>query len=177
MLTGACSFETRYSPWLCAQAQPNSLECTNSLLDIVRCTVASRHSGPGVRSVIAPRLQKLTEDVFVREIFNPQPPLESIKALLILSLWAPICGTGAEARDGRLLIASAVSMAMNRQLQNESQRAIALRAQKGELDAAKQAELQESTQRWRLVLLHFLRAILHSDWTLQWMYLSISEAM
>ncbi|KAJ7481471.1 hypothetical protein FB451DRAFT_1085095 [Mycena latifolia] len=151
-------FETRYSPWLCAQ--PGSLECTNSLLDIVRCTIASRHLGPGARSAIAPRLQKLTEDVFVREIFNPQPPLESIKALLILSVWAPICGTGAEARDGRLLIASAVSMAMNLHLQNESKRAIGLRADKDGISPDKQAELDESTQRWRL-----------------WMHLSLSESM
>ncbi|KAJ6590937.1 hypothetical protein DFH09DRAFT_1025917 [Mycena vulgaris] len=151
-------FETRYAPWLCAQ--PGSLLCTNSLLDIVRCTIASRHLGPGVRSGVAPRLQKLTEDVFLREIFNPQPSLDSIKALLILSVWAPICGTGAEVRDGRLLIASAVSMAMNLHLQNESKRAIGLRAGKEGLTADKQAEIDESTRRWRL-----------------WMSLSISESM
>ncbi|KAJ7704434.1 hypothetical protein B0H17DRAFT_11228 [Mycena rosella] len=151
-------FETRYSPWLCAQ--PESVEYTNSMLDIVRCTIASRHLGPVARSTIAPRLQKLTEDVFVREIFNPQPPIESIKALLILSVWAPICGTGAEARDGRLLIASAVSMAMNLHLQNESKRSLGLRADKDGLGPEKQAELDESTRRWRL-----------------WMYLSISESM
>jgi hypothetical protein len=151
MLTGACRFENRYSPWLCAQpcAKPGS-SGTNSLLDIVRCTIASRHLEPGVRSAIAPRLQKLTEDAFLREIFNVQPSLESIRALLILSMWTPICGTGAEARDGRLLIASAVSMAMNLDLQNESRRAAALRGQKG-LSPEKLAELQESTARWRLV--------------------------
>ncbi|KAJ7151394.1 hypothetical protein C8R43DRAFT_1127673 [Mycena crocata] len=151
-------FETRYSPWLCAQ--PGPLECTNSLLDIVRCTVASRHLAPAVRSSIAPRLQKLTEDVFMREIFNPQPSLESIRALLILSVWAPICGTGAEARDGRLLIASAVSMAMNLSLQGESKRAIGLRAEKDPLSPEKLAELDEATHRWHL-----------------WMYLSVTESM
>ncbi|KAJ6591026.1 hypothetical protein DFH09DRAFT_1138355 [Mycena vulgaris] len=146
-------FENRYTPWLCAQ--PGSLECTNSLLDIVRCTIASRHLAPRTRSAIAPRLQKLTEDVFLREIFNPQPALESIKALLILSVWAPICGTGAEARDGRLLIASAVSMAMNLHLQNESKRAIGLRADKDGLTSDKQAELDDSIQRWRLSMYTF----------------------
>ncbi|KAJ7772648.1 hypothetical protein DFH07DRAFT_733706 [Mycena maculata] len=151
-------FETRYTPWICAQ--PGPLECTNSLLDIVRCTVASRHLAPAARSVIAPRLQKLTEDAFIREIFNPQPPLESIKALLILSVWAPICGTGAEARDGRLLIVSAVSMAMNLHLQDDSSRATALRADMDKLSPARRSELYDSTERWRL-----------------WMYLSISESM
>ncbi|KAJ7628374.1 hypothetical protein FB45DRAFT_748179 [Roridomyces roridus] len=150
-------FETRYSPWLCAQ--PGSLECTNSLLDIVRCTIASRHLPPASRSVISPRLQKLAEDGLVREIFNPQPSLDSIKALLVLSVWTPICGTGAEARDGRLLIASAVSMAMNLHLQSESQRAMALRAHK-DASPEKQIEFNESTERWRL-----------------WMYLATSESM
>ncbi|KAF7337872.1 hypothetical protein MVEN_02010200 [Mycena venus] len=151
-------FETRYTPWLCAQ--PGPLESTNSLLDIVRCTIASRHLAPGTRSAIAPRLQKLTEEVFLREIFNPQPSLESIRALLILSVWTPICGTGAEARDGRLLIASAVSMAMNLHLQDESRHATGLQAAMDRLSSDKQAELDESTHRWRL-----------------WMCLSISESM
>ncbi|KAJ6588290.1 hypothetical protein B0H19DRAFT_1098634 [Mycena capillaripes] len=142
-------FETRYSPWLCFQSGP--LESSNVLLDIVRCTVASRHLSPATRPTIAPRLQKLTEDAFLREIFNPQPSLESIRALLILSVWTPICGTGAEARDGRLLIASAVSMAMNLHLQNETTRLSGLRAEKDGLSSNKQTELDESTRRWRLV--------------------------
>ncbi|KAJ7201041.1 hypothetical protein GGX14DRAFT_658803, partial [Mycena pura] len=151
-------FETRYTPWLCAQ--PGPLESSNSLLDIVRCTIASRHLSLAARSIVAPRLQKLTEDIFLREIFNPQPALDSIKALLILSVWTPICGTGAEARDGRLLIASAVSMAMNLHLQDESKRAINLRADKDGLSPEKGTEAEESTQKWRL-----------------WMCLSIAESM
>lgn len=148
-LTRHRRFETRYSPWL--SAQPGSLECKHSLLDIVRCTIASRHLDPAFRSAVAPRLQKLTEEVFLREIFNPQPSADSIKALLILSVWAPICGTGAEARDGRLLIASAVSMAMNLHLETASKRAIEIRALKGDLSAEKAEELEECTNQWRLV--------------------------
>ncbi|KAJ7264897.1 hypothetical protein B0H12DRAFT_1321323 [Mycena haematopus] len=151
-------FETRYTPWLCAE--PGPLESKNSLLDVARCTIASRHMPPGIRSTIAPRLQKLTEEAFLREIFNPQPSLESIRALLILSVWTPICGTGVEPRDGRLLIASAVSMALNIRLQDESKRATSLRAEKDRLSSEKQAELNESTLRWQL-----------------WMCLSISESM
>ncbi|KAJ7672558.1 hypothetical protein DFH06DRAFT_1319973 [Mycena polygramma] len=151
-------FEDRYSPWLCAQ--PGPPESSNVLLDIVRCTIASRHLSPGSRSTIAPRLHKLTEDAFLREVFNPQPSLESIKALLILSVWTPICGTGAEARDGRLLIASAVSMAMNLRLKDESKHLAALRADKSALSPTKQAELKESSRKWRM-----------------WMYLSTCESM
>ncbi|KAJ7792440.1 hypothetical protein B0H14DRAFT_2931001 [Mycena olivaceomarginata] len=133
-------FETRYTPWLCAQIGP--LDSRNSLLDIVRCTIASRHL------------------YSFGKYSNPQPSPESIRALLILSVWTPICGTGVEARDGRLLIASAVSMAMNLHLQDESKRASGLRTDKHSLSSDKAAELNESTQRWRL-----------------WMYLSISESM
>lgn len=125
--------------------------------------VASRHLSPATRPIVAPRLQKLTEDAFVREIFNPQPSLESIRALLILSVWTPICGTGAEARDGRLLIASAVSMAMNLHLQNESTRLSGLRAEKEGLPPNKQAELAESTRRWRLVTLVSFRVAFFFD--------------
>ncbi|KAK6974954.1 hypothetical protein R3P38DRAFT_3128742 [Favolaschia claudopus] len=143
-------FESRYAPWLCVQ--PTPLETSNSLLDIARCTIASRHLPPASRSAVAPRLQKLTEDVFLREIFNPQPSLESIQALLILSVWSPICGTGAETRDGRLLIASAVSMAMNLHLQDESRHAAVIRQDKLGLVSSteKQTELINSIRRWRL---------------------------
>ncbi|KAK7042474.1 hypothetical protein R3P38DRAFT_2890671 [Favolaschia claudopus] len=153
-------FESRYAPWLCVQ--PTPLETSNSLLDIARCTIASRHLPPASRSAVAPRLQKLTEDVFLREIFNPQPSLESIQALLILSVWSPICGTGAETRDGRLLIASAVSMAMNLHLQDESRHAAVIRQDKLGLVSSteKQTELINSIRRWRL-----------------WMQLSVSESM
>ncbi|KAJ7253024.1 hypothetical protein B0H12DRAFT_1117114 [Mycena haematopus] len=141
-------FETKYTPWICAQ--PGPLEITNSFLDIVRCTIASRHLSSAVRSVVAPRLHKLSEDVFIREIFNPQPSLDSIKALLFLSLWAPICGTGVEPRDARLLITSTVSVAMNLHLQNASRRALSLRAMKERLSPDQQSELNGCLQRWRM---------------------------
>ncbi|KAJ6463943.1 hypothetical protein C8R45DRAFT_1024662 [Mycena sanguinolenta] len=151
-------FETKYTPWICGQ--PGPLEVTNSFLDLVRCTVASRHLPPAARSSVAPRLHKLTEDVFVREIFNPQPSLDSIKALLILALWTPICGNGAEPRDGRLLITSAVSVAMNLHLQDASKRALSLRAVKEELSPEQQLELSGCIQQWRM-----------------WVHLSICESI
>ncbi|KAF7366732.1 hypothetical protein MSAN_00931300 [Mycena sanguinolenta] len=151
-------FEAKYTPWICGQ--PGPLEIANSFLDLVRCTVASRHLPPTARATIAPRLHKLTEDVFVREIFNPQPSLDSIKALLILALWTPICGTGAEPRDGRLLITSAVSVAMNLHLQDASKRALSLRAAKEELSSEQQSELSGCIQRWRM-----------------WVHLSICESI
>jgi hypothetical protein len=50
-----------------------------------------------------------------------------------------------------LLIASAVSMAMNLHLETASKRAIEIRALKGDLSAEKAEELEECTNQWRLV--------------------------
>ncbi|KAK7042473.1 hypothetical protein R3P38DRAFT_2890668 [Favolaschia claudopus] len=151
-------FESRYTPWLCAQ--PGPLEISGSFLDIVRCTIASRHLAPAARSEAAPRLQKLTEDVFHQEIFNPQPSLDSLRALLILSVWTPICGFGVKVRDARLLIGSTVSAAMNLHIQTASKRASSLRAQRELLSPAQQVELSDCILRWRL-----------------WMHLAISESI
>ncbi|KAK7007709.1 hypothetical protein R3P38DRAFT_3029607, partial [Favolaschia claudopus] len=151
-------FESRYTPWLCAQ--PGTLEISGSFLDIVRCTIASRHLAPAARSEAATRLQKLTEDVFHQEIFNPQPSLDSLRALLILSVWTPICGFGAKVRDARLLIGSTVSAAMNLHIQTASKRASSLRAQRELLSPAQQAKLSDCILRWRL-----------------WMHLAISESI
>ena len=79
--------------------------------------VASRHLDTVTRASVVPRLQKLTEKVIFRHLFNPIPSTQSIQAILILSLWSPIGGSSrADVRDGRLLIACGVSMAMNLRL-------------------------------------------------------------
>ncbi|KAJ7016007.1 hypothetical protein C8F04DRAFT_1167512 [Mycena alexandri] len=98
-------FHLRYTPWLNFKLlrNPNSL-----LLDTVCC---------------------LTEDLVMRIIINPQSAesIEAVQALLILSLWEPIDGSpDNEGRDGRVLLASAVSMAMNLRLNQASQKADAL---------------------------------------------------
>ncbi|KAJ7178044.1 hypothetical protein C8R46DRAFT_668922 [Mycena filopes] len=123
-------FDERYAPWL--NFTPRNLSNTNgSLLDIVCCATASKHledASDGAQ--IKAELQRLAEDSIAKMIFNPRPSesVEAIQALLILSLWAPLGGPPeVEGRDGRLLIASAVSMAMNLRLNQASKQAIALR--------------------------------------------------
>jgi hypothetical protein len=100
-------------------------------------------------------LQKLTDEVIFRFLFNPVPSTQSILAVLILSLWSPIGGAAqAVGQDGRLLIASGVSMAMNLRLSQAVEYAAGLR------DGTKRDEcvletiasdLEDATDKARLV--------------------------
>jgi hypothetical protein len=80
-----------------------------------------------VRALVAPRLQRLSEEHIVKIIFDPRSAesLDSVQSMMILSLWSPISGS-AERRDGRLLIASAISMATSLRLQEASARVMEL---------------------------------------------------
>jgi hypothetical protein len=118
-------FEVQYHPWLNLQPYHGR---NSPLLMLARCTVASRHLDPVTRLAVVPQLQRLMEDVILTQVFNPMPSIESIEALLILSLWSPIGGPAhAPVRDGRLLVASGVSMAMNLRLSQAVTYAVGLR--------------------------------------------------
>jgi hypothetical protein len=106
-----CSFESRYSPWLNLQPHRGGI---NPLIMLARCTVASRHLDSVTCASIVQQLQKLTEEAIYRQVFNPTPSIQLIEAIQILALWSP--HEQGEVRDGRLLIASAISMAMNLRL-------------------------------------------------------------
>lgn len=113
-------FDARYTPWLNFALLRTA---KNTVLDLICCTVASRHLEPSLRATVAPRLQKLTESTIIKMIFNPSSAesLESIQSLLILSLWSPVYGSADSGiRDGRVLVASAVSMAMNLRINEAS---------------------------------------------------------
>ncbi|KAJ6590986.1 hypothetical protein DFH09DRAFT_191307 [Mycena vulgaris] len=121
-------FDERYTPWL--NFKP-ATRTASTLLDTVCCAVAARHLDD---RGAARQLQALTEDSIAKMIFNPRPSesVEAIQALLILSLWAPLGGPPEDGgRDGRLLIASAVSMAMNLRLNQAAGKAAALRNKNG----------------------------------------------
>lgn len=90
--------------------------------------MASRHLDSVTRSAVVPQLQKLTEDAILKHVFNPVPSTESIEAVLTLSLWSSVGGPVYDAvRDGRLLIASGVSMATNLRLSQAVAYAASLR--------------------------------------------------
>ncbi|KAF7366711.1 hypothetical protein MSAN_00929200 [Mycena sanguinolenta] len=142
-------FDERYTPWL--NFKPTRRP-SGSLLEVVCCAVASRHLD---NALVKAQLQKLTEDTIGKLIFNPRPSesVEALQALLIISLWSPLGGPPEnEGRDGRLLIASAVSMAMNLRLNQASAKASDLKKRNGGRlsveDAETLEELSENARLW-----------------------------
>ncbi|KAJ7827022.1 hypothetical protein B0H14DRAFT_2517202 [Mycena olivaceomarginata] len=120
-------FDHKYTPWINFKLirQSNSF-----LLDTICCSIASRYMDcTSIDPSVNARLQGLAEDLIIKMIFNPRvsESIEAIQTLLILSLWEPIGGPENDERDGRVLLASAVSMAMNLRLNQASARAEALR--------------------------------------------------
>ncbi|THU95480.1 hypothetical protein K435DRAFT_723703, partial [Dendrothele bispora CBS 962.96] len=146
-------FEEKYVPWLnfslirnehnssnspessSSSSSPSSSSTAtlinpSSTLDLICCTIASRHLRPSVRSVVAPKLEAAAEDAVSQILLHPvlSESLESIQSLLILALWAPICGgSGDNRRDGHLLLVSAISMAKNIRLDEAPDRLNALK--------------------------------------------------
>ncbi|KAL4252671.1 Zinc cluster transcription factor 02 [Pleurotus pulmonarius] len=103
-------FEARYRPWM----DLPSADVSDASLDLVRCTVASRHLESTTRLKVAPRLQRLVESTLLQPGYPHTKTPEFIEALLILALWSPICGSGyAIERDSRLLASSAMQIAVN----------------------------------------------------------------
>ncbi|KAJ3797558.1 hypothetical protein GGU11DRAFT_784469 [Lentinula aff. detonsa] len=142
-------FEHNYLPWL------NFIpirETHSPILDLVYCTIASRHVDEATRFVIAPRLQALTAENVARMIFQSRrlETLESIQCLLILSMWAPVCGANEDFRDGRLLVASAVSMAHNMRLNEVCQLAVRLREKRAKGEDVSDHELFDAMNKTRL---------------------------
>ncbi len=112
----------------------------------------SRHLDPSTRSLVAPRLQNLTEDTIARVVFNPEKfeSEETIQGLIVLSLWMPVCGSARDGGgDGRMLIGMAVTMAMNLRLNEAIATVMSLRGRlPGDFN---QAVLEKALNRARLV--------------------------
>jgi len=127
-----------------------------TLVKLARCKVASRHLDSVTYASITPQLQKLTEEVVFRNVFNPTPSIQSIEAIQILSLWAPIGGHAqGEVRDGRLLIASGISMAMNLRLNKAVEYAAGLHDfTKPERRNSMASDLDDAIDKARLVCPH-----------------------
>ncbi|KAK7470207.1 hypothetical protein VKT23_001644 [Stygiomarasmius scandens] len=144
-------FSQKYTPWL--NFTPIR-EHENPLLDLVCCTIATRDLDDANRALIAPRLQALTQDSCAKMIFQSSRRSESIEAvqcLLILSLWAPLCGYSDDFQDGRTLIASAVSIALNCRLNEASDKVATLldtRSKGGEIDQTELSNNLEKTRLW-----------------------------
>ncbi|KAG7447600.1 uncharacterized protein BT62DRAFT_1004357 [Guyanagaster necrorhizus] len=137
-------FETRYTRWVC---QLQTISEQDGVLDLVRCTIASRHLDPITQTSVAPRLYRLTDNILFKHLFHPIPSLESIGALIILSLWSPL---QCPAQDSRLLVASAISMGMNFRLKEASAHAVRLQEQ-GLTDSQVYEEAIQRSRLWILL--------------------------
>ncbi|THV08147.1 hypothetical protein K435DRAFT_771725 [Dendrothele bispora CBS 962.96] len=143
-------FSQRYAPWLNFTLIRDT---QNPTLDLVCCTVASRHLDKSIRPAIATRLQALTRDYCAKLIFQSRnsDSLEAIQCLLILSLWAPLCGNPEDFGDARTLIGSAVSMAMNCRLNEACDKALKLQTTKKkgeEVDESAVMDIMNKSRLW-----------------------------
>ncbi|KAI0307132.1 hypothetical protein B0F90DRAFT_1685399, partial [Multifurca ochricompacta] len=78
-------FESRYAPWLSLPPNAHSLG-EDPVLDLVRCTVASRHLESSTHTRVFPTLLRLTEEAIVKHVFNPTPSPAIIQAFALLAL-------------------------------------------------------------------------------------------
>ena len=111
LLTSPISFEEKFSPWLnlpCHNARSG-----NAFLRLAKCLVASRLLDPATRASVVPRLRELAENLVGKISFSPVPSTDSILAMIVLALWKTVGAGSAAAYDERLIIAAAVSMAVN----------------------------------------------------------------
>jgi hypothetical protein len=103
-------FESHYAPWL--SLPPNALG-EDPILNLIRCTIASRHLESSIRAIVFPTLRRLTEEAIVEHIFNPTPSPATIQSFALLALWSPFdtfSPSSSETRDSRLIAATAINM-------------------------------------------------------------------
>ncbi|KZP06732.1 hypothetical protein FIBSPDRAFT_966191 [Athelia psychrophila] len=112
LLKKSYSFEQKFSPWL---NLPPSMT-SNAFLRLTQCLVASRLADLINREVVVWHLQELVEKSLGKLAFQPTSSIESLQAIMTLALWAPVGGRHPVARDGRLLISAAISIANNLRL-------------------------------------------------------------
>ncbi|KZP06733.1 hypothetical protein FIBSPDRAFT_966192 [Athelia psychrophila] len=105
-------FARKFSPWL---NLPPSMT-SNAFLRLTQCLVASRLADLSNREVVVWHLQELVEKSLGKLAFQPTSSIESLQAIMTLALWAPVGGRHPVARDGRLLISAAISIANNLRL-------------------------------------------------------------
>lgn len=104
------SFETRYMPWV--SLPPNALG-NDPVLDLICCTIASRHLKSSIREAVFPSLRKLTEEAIMGHVFNATPSPAIIQAFALLALWSPFDSfspSSSETHDSRLIAAAAINM-------------------------------------------------------------------
>ncbi|KAE9410857.1 hypothetical protein BT96DRAFT_912288 [Gymnopus androsaceus JB14] len=144
-------FQQNYLPWLgFSVIQSHSFP----LLDLVRCTIASRHLS---QSSLVNRLLYATEGAISQIIIHPSPTyvLESIQALLLVTTWSPISVSEANQlqawKDPHLLLSSAISLATKIGLDKAPENYSALKrckSQGAEVDEEQLENARDLTRLW-----------------------------
>ncbi|KAJ6561368.1 hypothetical protein B0H10DRAFT_2117318 [Mycena sp. CBHHK59/15] len=149
-------FNLHYTPWLNFQPIAHS---KNPLVDTVCCAIASRHLEGTSGRHLRLRLQKLTHKAIARLACSPppEPSLEVVQSLLILSLWEQFGGgPDDEGWDGRRLIKTAVEMALELRLNHSSEATEEIRKSAmrdgGQMSTADGLHLAKVSENVRLVL-------------------------
>ena len=110
-LIDVSSFESHYTPWL--SLPPNTFG-EDPVLNLIQCTIASRHLDASIRVRVFPALRRLTEEAIMKHIFNPTPSPAIIQAFALLALWSPFDtpspSSSSETHDSRLIAAAAINM-------------------------------------------------------------------
>ncbi|KAI0316112.1 hypothetical protein OF83DRAFT_1128488 [Amylostereum chailletii] len=151
-------FDLHYEPWL---SLPSNTLVNDDVLDLVRCTIASRHLEPLSRTQVLPALHKLTDEVIMQHVFNPNPSIAAVQAFAMLSLWSPfenLPSTTTGSRDSRLIAASAISMGTSLHLDKGCVDAISIHKR---MLSGEKISFQEATKFTTSSNDHFLWACLH----------------
>ncbi|KAF7316156.1 hypothetical protein MIND_00133800 [Mycena indigotica] len=149
-------FSEKLSPWLNFKLMR---QANSALLDAICCAVALRFV-KDIPAFTQSQLLALIEASILEIISGSRrsASIEAVQVLLISSLWEPFSlqpnASGSERRDCRVLIASAVSMAMNMRLNQASAKANKLHKARqmsgGKLSAGDFAVLEEASEQARL---------------------------
>lgn len=154
-------------------------ERRSPLLDLVCCTIASRHLEEAGRFVVAARLQALTRENAAKMIMQSRrsETLEYIQCLLILSLWVPVCGSSEDSQDGRLLIASAVTMALDMRLNQSCEVVISLQKALSKREGVSDHKMFDAENKARLVSSICSSVLLAHAELSQWIALTNAESL
>ena len=164
-LIDVSSFESHYAPWL--SLPPNTLAEEDPVLDLIRCTVASRHLEASMRMSVFPTLRRLTEEAIMKHIFNPTPSPAIIQAFALLALWSPFDtsspSSSSETHDSRLIAAAAVNMCSSLrfdQAATHHEQVLEGRCKSGAENASQEAALLTTAEQKKFIVSSSIRSLI-----------------
>ncbi|EPQ56235.1 hypothetical protein GLOTRDRAFT_138026 [Gloeophyllum trabeum ATCC 11539] len=143
-------FEKKYSPWL--HLSMDHLR-RHPFLDLAKCAVAARDLDPVQRSNVIPRLNALADSYSFKFAFTSAQSMETVTALLILSLWTPPPNTAdSPGRDSRMIASSAVSAAIQLSLNQAVAHAVQLSSSRNDVGDSEKELAVNKVRLWLSLL-------------------------